>query len=319
MSGRPEIIVACPMPERSLRRLEREFIVHYVPEVERREHAVGALGARISGVVTNAASGWSAALMDRIPKLQVICAIGVGYEAIDIDAATSRGISVTHARGANTASVADHALALLFAAVRAVPANDRAMRSGQWSELRHPFPDISGKTAGILGLGAIGLAIATRLRAFDIDIVYHNRKPLDEVGFDYAKDVVDLALAADFLIVAAPGGDATRHLVDTTVLDQLGAQGYLVNVGRGSIVDSLALGSALHNGTIAGAALDVLEEEPALPQTLIDAPNLVMSPHIAGLSPRSEAAYVQCILDNLLAKFAGRDVLTPVPGSIDTA
>lgn len=319
MPDRSEIIVACPIPERSLRRLEREFIVHYLPEVERREHAVGELWARIRGVVTNAASGWSAALMDRMPKLQIICAIGVGYEAIDVDAASSRGISVTHGRGVNTTSVADHALALLFAAVRAVPANDRAMRSGQWSELRHPLPDISCKTAGILGLGAIGLAIATRLRAFDISIVYHNRNPRENVGFDYAPDVINLARAADFLIVAAPGGAATRHLIDAPVLEKLGAQGYLINVGRGSIVDSVTLGSALSNGTIAGAGLDVFEEEPALPQTLLDAPNLVMSPHVAGLSPRSEDAYVQCILDNLLAKFAGHDVLAPVPGSIDAA
>jgi lactate dehydrogenase-like 2-hydroxyacid dehydrogenase len=317
MPPRTEIIVACPMPAASLARLAQEFVVHYVPEPGERERLVETSGAIFSGVVTNAATGWSTALMDRMPQLRIICAIGVGYEAIDIDAASTRGISVTHGRGVNTSSVADHALALLFSVVRRVPSNDRAMREGKWSTLRHALPDITGSTAGILGLGAIGVAIATRLRAFEIEILYHNRNRRTDVSFNHVPDVASLASNSDFLIVAAPGGEATRHLVDAKVLANLGSEGYLVNVGRGSIVDSVELGSALSNGVIAGAAIDVFEEEPALPEVLIEAPNLVISPHIAGLSPRSERAYVQCILDNLTAKFAGRELPTPVPGSID--
>jgi lactate dehydrogenase-like 2-hydroxyacid dehydrogenase len=314
-----EIIVACPLPTQSIDLLSGRFTVHYVPDPAARHGIVAALGGRISGVVTNAASGWTADLMDRMPRLEIICAIGVGYEGIDVEAARSRRISVTHGRGTNTDSVADHAMALLLSVVRAVPLNDHAVRAGRWEDVRRSWPDISGGRAGILGLGRVGLALARRLRGFDIEIAYHNRTPRPDVEFDYATSVTALALGVDFLFVTAPGGPQTRHLVNATVLQSLGPEGYLVNVGRGSVVDSAALGHALSAHTIAGAALDVFEEEPALPPTLRDAPNLVITPHTAGLSPRSERAYAQSILDNLSAKFEGARVLTPVPGSIDAS
>jgi lactate dehydrogenase-like 2-hydroxyacid dehydrogenase len=314
-----EIIVACPLPAESIQLLSSRFTVHYVPDPAGRNDIVEAVGSRIRGVVTNAASGWSAGLMDKMPLLAIICAIGVGYEGIDVEAARDRRISVTHGRGTNTAGVADHALALLFSVVRAVPLNDRAVRSGHWEAVRQSWPDISARRAGILGLGRIGLAIAQRLHGFDIEVAYHNRTPRSDVAFTYAADVHALARAADFLFVTTPGGPQTRHLVDGAVLHSLGPEGYLVNVGRGSVVDSGALGHALTERVIAGAAIDVFEEEPVLPPALRDAPNLVITPHTAGLSPRSERAYAQSILDNLSAKFEGARVLTPVPGSIDAS
>ncbi|WP_233831682.1 2-hydroxyacid dehydrogenase [Paraburkholderia sp. ZP32-5] len=315
--GRVSIIVACALPAHGLTRLSAAFDVHYAPDAARREHAIATWGTVVRGVVTNVATGWRAQWMDRLPALEIICAIGVGYESIDVAAARARGIAVTHGRGANTASVADHAIALLFAAVRGIVSNDRAMRAGEWNALRHAWPDLSGRRAGILGLGAIGMAIATRLAAFDMPISYHNRNPRGDVPFDYAPDAVVLAAAADFLFVCAPGGAATHGLVDARVLRALGPDGYLVNVGRGTVVDTAALAEALHARTIAGAALDVYAEEPAVPQRLLDAPNLVLSPHVAGLSPRAEEAYVDGIVANLSACFDGRALPTPVSGSDD--
>jgi D-3-phosphoglycerate dehydrogenase len=310
---RHSIIVACSMPARSVERLSAEFAVHYAPDATRREQAIDTLGAEVHGVVTDVATGWCAAWMDRLPALEIICAIGVGYESIDVAAARARGIEVTHGRGVNTMSVADHAIALLFAAVRGIVSNDRAMRAGEWKALRHAWPDLSGRRVGILGLGAIGMAIATRLAAFGMPVAYHNRKPRDDVGFDYMPDMASLAAAADFLFICTPGGAATRGLVNESVLRALGAGGYLVNVGRGTVVDAAALADALHAGVIGGAALDVYADEPSIPRVLLDAPNLVLSPHVAGLSPRSEQAYVDCITANLQACFSGRALPTPVP------
>jgi lactate dehydrogenase-like 2-hydroxyacid dehydrogenase len=311
--AKPEVIVAFPVAGAALEALRAHYTVHHVPVVAERQVAVDQLGARIVAVITNGTYGWDAALMRQMPKLKVIAAFGAGYENIDAQAAYELGIATSHGRGTNTISVADHALTLLFAIVRDVVMSAEGLQKGKWHTIRHARPDISGRRLGIFGLGLIGQAIATRARAFDMSIAYCNRKPNPDVAYEYVPSLESLAERVDFLICAAPGGAATQHVVNAAVLRALGPQGYLVNVGRGSVVDSDALSFALRNGQIAGAGLDVFEGEPQLPESLKGLSNLIVTPHIAGFSPDSFVGYIRSVVENVDACLAGRPAVTPIP------
>lgn len=280
-----------------------------------RTEALRDAAATARAVLTNGRFGLSGAEMALLPKLAIVCAVGAGFEAIDLDTARSRGIAVTHTPDRNAPAVADSAIMLLMAAVRRLPQADRFVRSGGWQDQwRAITPTVSGKRLGILGLGKIGGRIAYRAaRGFDMEVGYHNRAAVAGAPYRYFDRLVDLASWADFLIVAAPGGPHTRHLVDAQVLAALGPQGYLVNVGRGTVVDTAALIEALQSNRIAGAGLDVVEGEPAIPQRLLDLDNLVITPHCAGRAPETQAAATALIIDNLNAHFAGRPLLTPIP------
>lgn len=273
--------------------------------------AVHAHGADIRAVLTRGTTGFDAQDIAALPNLGIICALGAGYEGIDLSAARARGITVTNSPGVNAGAVADHALALLLAVVRGIPAADASVRRGEWQ--RALRPGISGKRLGILGLGAVGDAIAARAAGgFAMAVHYHARTPRPSSPYGYCPDAVALAHASDFLVVATPGGAGTRHLINADVLTALGPSGFLVNIARGSVVDTAALVDALQAGAIAGAALDVFENEPNVPDDLKRCPNLVLTPHIAGRSPDAVRATVQHVADNLAAYFAGRPVLTPV-------
>ena len=203
-------------------------------------------------------------------------------------------------------------MALLLSAVRGIPQADASIRRNEWVKVRQP--SLSGKRMGIIGLGAIGQAIAKRAACgFDMSISYNSRQPRPDSPYTYCASVLELAAAVDFLMIATPGGSATHHLIDAPVLDALGADGYLINIARGSVVDTDALISALATGKIAGAGLDVFEDEPLVPDPLKTLGNVVMTPHVAGQSPDAVEATVQLVVDNLQAFFAGKPVLTPVP------
>lgn len=263
-------------------------------------------------VLTRGATGFHAHEMAALPKLELICSLGVGYENIDVAAARARGVHVTHGPGANATSVADHAMALLLGAARRLPQADAWVRRGHWSGFMGP--QVSGKRLGILGLGTIGLEIARRgALGFGMTVGYYSRRVRPDCGYAFHDSPRALAEASDFLVVATPGGAGTRHLVDAAVLDALGPQGYLVNIARGSVVDTEALIAALAGRRIAGAGLDVVEGEPALPPALFGLDNVVLTPHSAGRSPEAVAATVALFLDNASAHFAGRPLLTPVP------
>ncbi len=270
--------------------------------------------ATVRAVLTNGRFGLTAEEFDLLPKLEFICAVGAGYEAVDIAKARSRGIAVAHTPDANAPAVADHAMMLLLATVRQLLQADRFVRAGGWQDQwRAETPTLCGKRVGILGLGKIGQRIARRAaEGFDMAVGYHNRSAVTGSSYRYFDSLVDLATWADFLVAAAPGGVATKHAINTEVLTALGPQGYLVNVGRGTVVDTAALMDALQSKRIAGAGLDVIEGEPVLNPKLLECDNLTITPHCAGRAPESQSAATAAILANLNAHFTGQSLLTPV-------
>ena len=268
-----------------------------------RAEAIARHGGEIDAVLTRGPLGITAEEIASLPALQIICVIGAGYEQVDLAAAAARGITVTNGAGANASAVADHAMALLLAAVRNIPQADASTRQGGWN--RVISPSVSGRRLGILGLGAVGLAIARRAAlGFDMSVRYHNRSRRDDVPYGYC----------DSPLALAPGGANTRALVDSAVLDALGPEGFLVNIARASVVSTADMVAALREGRIAGAALDVFDDEPNVPDALKALHNVVLTPHVAGQSPEAARDTVALVLKNLQAFFAGEPVLTPVTG-----
>ncbi|MBO1541855.1 2-hydroxyacid dehydrogenase [Pseudomonas sp. OA65] len=293
--------------------LEKQgYHLELAPTPAERKTAIFEHGERFSAVLTRGPLGLSAQEIAALPNLRIICVIGAGYEQVDLQAARQRGIVVTNGAGVNASSVADHAMALLLALVRDIPHCDAALRRGEWP--RAARPSLAGKRLGVLGLGAVGMAIAKRAAlGFDMSISYHNRRVRNDVPYTFCATPMELARVSDFLIVATPGGLDTRQLINKQTLDALGPKGFLVNVARASVVATADLVSALEHRRIAGAALDVFDHEPEVPQALKNLPNVVLTPHVAGLSPEATRAMVELVGQNLTAFFSGKPVLTPVP------
>jgi len=284
----------------------------YAPTAEEAKAALAREGARVQVVLTIGSVGLSAAEMDALPALQLVCALGAGYEKIDVDAARSRGVAVGNGAGTNDSCVADHTLGLVLASLRGIPALDASTRAGVWrTQLALPA-GMTGKRLGILGLGTIGRKIALRAQAFEMEVAYHNRSPRPDVPWAYMDSLLALAQWADVLVVATPGGAGTQHLVNAEVLRALGARGLLVNIARGSVVDTRALAEALHSGAVGAAALDVYESEPLPPTPLLDAPNVLLTPHVAGWSPESVQATVERFIANVRCQLEGRALVSPV-------
>ena len=274
-------------------------------------------GATVRGVLTNGRGGLSGDEMALLPHLEIACAVGAGYEAIDLDTARSRGIAVANCPDANASAVADSAMMLLMATTRHLLQADRFVRAGEWQDQwRVDTPTISGKRLGVLGLGKIGSRIAHRAaRGFDMEVGYHNRTAVTGSSYRFFHSLIELATWADFLIAAAPGGAGTRHLVNADVLTALGPKGYLVNIGRGTVVDTAALIDALQSNHIAGAGLDVVEGEPNVPPKLpelLQFDNVIVTPHVAGRAPESRTAATALLLANLNAHFSGNPLPSPV-------
>lgn len=308
----PSLLVLIPLNDASRARIEAAFNVVHAPDATQRAAAIDAHGATIRAVLTNGTTGLSAAEIDRMPRLELVSALGAGYENLAIDHARSRDIVLVNGAGTNDHCVADHAFALLLAAVRDVPQLDQATRQGVWRDTLPMRPNVSGKRLGIVGLGNIGDKVARRGAGFDMEIGYHNRRPREGSSLRYFDSVAGLAQWSDFLVVATPGGAGTHHLIGKTVLEALGPQGFVVNVSRGSVRDTAALAQALTAGTIAGAALDVYEGEPHPPEALLTLRNVVLTPHVGGSSPEAITASVDNFLNNARRHFAGEAVLTPI-------
>lgn len=309
---KPELLVLIALRGEAHREIAASFDVRHAPTAEERERAIAEHGGTIRAVLTNGSTGLAAADIDRLPQLTLVSALGAGYEHIDVAHAKARGITVVTGAGTNDDCVADHAFALLLATVRDVVRLDAKTRAGVWREGLPMPPNVSGKKLGIVGLGKIGEKCARRAAGFDIEVGYHSRSRKDAAPYRYFDRLGALAQWADFLIVATPGGAGTRHLVDRAVLDALGPGGFLVNVSRGSVVDTAALADALREKRIAGAGLDVYEGEPEPPRALIGLDNIVLTPHMGGWSPEALDRSVQQFLDNAARHFAGQAVLTPL-------
>lgn len=310
------VLVTIPLPETCSRFLCGRFRLVEMPQRSLAALPPEQRGA-IRAVVTNGSTGFSAEAMSALPQLGLIACFGAGYEGVDLAAAGVRGIEVTNAPGANTETVADHAIGLMLAVMRDIPARNAAVRAGRFATSRSERPTLSGARLGLVGLGQIGQAIAHRAAAFGMSIAYTTRRPRADQPWRYIESPAALARDSDVLVLACPGGPATRGMVNGDVLAALGAGGFLVNIARGSVVDTAALAAALAQGTIAGAALDVWEGEPDFPAILLEVPNLIVTPHMAGRSPAALMRQAEMLADNLDALFAGRplrpDTLVPRP------
>ncbi|MDR2451461.1 MAG: 2-hydroxyacid dehydrogenase [Candidatus Accumulibacter sp.] len=260
-------------------------------------------GARFVGVVTSAMYGVTAGQIAAMPNLKAISSFGVGIDRIAMDEARSRGIAVGYTPNILNDCVADIAFALMLDVARATPEADRYVRSGEWARRGpnsfHLARKVSGARLGIAGLGRIGRTIARRALGFEMEVRYHSRHPVADVPWGYEPSLIELARWADFLVAITAGGEGTRHLIDADVLGALGPRGFLVNVSRGSVVDEQALVRALVDRKIAGAGLDVFENEPHVPGELLALDNVVLLPHIASATEETRLAMARRTLDNL--------------------
>lgn len=309
---KPHLLILNPTDPLALDTIAQHFDVVYAPDEAQRAAAIAANAASFRAVLTIGSIGLIAAEIDAMTQLELVCVLGAGHENVDVAHAKARGLVVANGAGANADCVADHAMALLLAVVRGLAPFDRACRAGVWRSALPLQPDVSHRRLGLLGFGAIGQKIARRAAGFEMQIGWHARTRRDDVPHPWFENVTALASWADFLVIAAPGGAGTRHLVDAPVFEALGAEGYLVNIARGSVVDTTALAHALRTGVIRGAGLDVYESEPAPPAELIGLDNVLLTPHTAGSSPQAVAATLKRFLENANRHFAGLPVVSPL-------
>jgi len=254
------------------------------------------------------------AFIRRFPKLQIISSFGVGYDHIDAKAAAAHGVIVTNTPEVLTEEVADTALGLLLCTVREFPQAERYLRAGKWLEKAYPLTKgtLRNRSVGIVGMGAIGQAIARRLDSFGVPVVYHARQPRAHLRYRHYPKLTDMARDVDTLMVIVPGGAATANMINAEVLDALGPNGILINMARGSVVDEVALIKALAEKRIMAAGLDVFAKEPQVPQELIAMDNVVLFPHVGSASVYTRDRMDQLVVDNIAAWAAGKPPLTPV-------
>jgi lactate dehydrogenase-like 2-hydroxyacid dehydrogenase len=294
--------------------LQAAFTVHdRIHETD--PEAFARIAPTIRAVAGNGESHVPRALMDRLPALEMISIMGVGYDKVDVQAARERAVPVTHTPDVLNDEVADLTIGLMLSVARRIPQADRYVRESRWAA-EGPMPlarRMWGARLGIVGLGRIGQAIARRAEAFGMTIAYTARNARANLPYAYYPSAAALAAQADFLVAITPGGEGTRHLINAEVLRALGPRGFFINVARGSVVDEQALIVALQQGVIAGAALDVFADEPRVPQALRAMDNVVLTPHMASATRETREAMADLALQNLKAHFAGRPLLTPVP------
>jgi hydroxypyruvate reductase len=292
--------------------LAAAFEMHLLPELD--AAALARLAPRLRGIAASGDSKVPADLIAQLPALEIISVMGVGYDGVDVAAAKERGVMVTHTPNVLNDDVADLAIGLMLSAARQLPAADRYVRSGLWLQGNMPLArKMSGARLGLVGMGRIGQAIAQRALAFNMSVAYTARSAKPELPYAFAPTAQALAAQVDFLVIITPGGAGTRKLIDAQVLKALGPKGILVNVARGSVVDEQALIEALEAGTIAGAALDVFEDEPRVPERLLALHKVVLVPHIGSATAATRQAMADLAFNNLAAQLAGKPVLTPVP------
>ena len=295
--------------------LESKVNLHYLLEAKDPDAFVKEVGSRIGAIaVAYTSNKVDGGFMARFPKLEQISSFGVGYDHIDAKWAGAHGIVVTNTPDVLNEEVADTALGLLLCTVREFPQGDRYVRAGKWPQAQYPLAKatLRDRTVGMVGMGRIGKAIARRLEAFGVPVVYHSRNPQD-VAYKYYPKLIDMARDVDTLMIIVPGGPATQNLINAEVLKALGSRGIVINMARGSVIDEPALIEALKSKTIYSAGLDVFAKEPEVPKELLEMDNIVLLPHLGSSTEVTRAAMDQLLVDNILAWLAGKPPLTPVP------
>ena len=300
-----DIVLAGHLPAKPEKNLEALFNVHSLK---------AASVDSIRGIARAGHLDVTRAVLESLPKLEIVANFGVGYDGIDLEAAAERGVIVTNTPDVLTEEVADTTLGLLLMTVRELSAAERYLRAGKWTHAPYPLTGtLRDRTVGIAGLGRIGRAIARRLDAMQVPVVYHSRHAVPDVAYRYYADLRQMAADVDTLIVVLPGTAATRNLVNAEVLKALGADGILINIGRGIVVDEPALIAALKAGTIRAAGLDVFANEPHVPPELMTMDNVVLLPHVGSASLHTRDAMGQLVVDNLRNWFEKGAPLTAVP------
>ncbi len=313
MTDRPRVLAVGPGNDRILDRLAQQFEVLHAPDTASMEQLLSD-PPPIQAIATLWQFPLDAAAFDKLPELKIISNFGVGYDAIDAEEAATRGIIVSHTPDVLNDEVVDTTLMLWLAVSRELVPSERWARSGEW-ERKGAYPltrSIRNRTVGILGLGRIGEGIAQMAEGYGAKVIYHTRTKKD-VPYQYYDNLVDMARAAEVLIVITPGGAATRHLVNADVMAALGPEGILINVARGSVVDEDALVKALQSGPVGAAGLDVFEAEPKIPDALKTMDNVVLLPHVGSASIETRQAMGDLVCDNLDQWARDGTVKTPVP------
>jgi lactate dehydrogenase-like 2-hydroxyacid dehydrogenase len=312
---KPDILLIGPSKPLMAKGLEPAFTVHKLIEAKDREAFLSGLADRVRAfAVTYSNQKIDPAFMQRFPRLEIVSSFGVGYDHVDAKWAGEHGILVTNTPDVLNEEVADTALGLLLCTVREFPQAERHLRAGKWAQGPYPLTaaTLRDRTIGMVGMGRIGRAIARRLEAFGVPIVYHTRRPHAGVAYKYYPSLATMAHDVDVLMVIVPGGPETRNLINAEILEALGPKGILINVARGSVVDEDALIEALRNRKIYSAGLDVFVNEPRVPKALMEMENIVLFPHLGSASIYTRAAMDQLVVDNLLSWAAGKGPLTPV-------
>ena len=293
--------------------LNASFTVHHVQNADELAGMDDAVLARVEGFAT---FGWAPVeVIDRMPNLKLISSFGVGYDGVAADHAASKGIVTAHTPNVLNDDVANTTIMLVLATMRRMVEQDRYLRDGRWvRDGNAPLTtSIAGKTVGIVGLGRIGEAIAHKLSVFNCTTVYHSRNEKPGVDYAYYGDLVEMATVSDVLIAITPGGPATNKLINKAVIEALGPTGTLINVARGTVVDEAEMVSALQDGRLGSAGLDVFEDEPNVPQELIDMDHVVLTPHVASATWETRQAMSDLVVENLTTFFDKGAPTAPVP------
>jgi len=280
---KPDILLIGPLLDIVMESLEENYTVHRFWETHDQDALLGAVADKVTAVVTDGGLGAKRELLTQLPNVAIVAVYGVGVDSVDLDYCKEKRIAVTNTPNVLSDDVADMAVALMLSTCRQVPLGDRYCRSGNWpTQGALPLTTrMTGKRAGIFGMGSIGLRLASRLEAFSMDVSYCNRNRRSDANYRYYDDLKALANNVNFLIVCASASVSTQKIVNADILKALGPEGFLINVSRGSLVDEPALLAALQNGTIKGAGLDVFSDEPEIPAAFLSMDNVVLQPHHA--------------------------------------
>jgi lactate dehydrogenase-like 2-hydroxyacid dehydrogenase len=305
-----EILQTHKLLESCEKALAEKFTVHKLHEAADKDTLLKTIAPNVRGIAGGAVNG---ELMDKLPRLEIIANFGVGYDTIDTRTAKAKNIHVTNTPNVLNDAMAEITIGLMISLARKLPQTDRYVREGKWLKGSYPLQvELNGRTVGILGLGRIGKEIATRAQAMRMRVVYHGRHKQQNEPYVYYDKLVDMARDADWLVVIAPGGKGTEKIVSREVLEALGPEGYLVNMARGTLVDEAALVELLVAGKLGGAALDVFEKEPQVPEALFPLDNVVLSPHQGSATHQTRNQMGQMVVDNLVAHFNGDPLISPV-------